>query len=146
MNLIPVIRETLGLKENEEFQILKNDGTTYVANYRFADNNKLQWFDSDTGCWESSRSTTLENIVYGKVSIKKLPFKPKPGGTFYYVSLYIGRVRVSGYDPGSEVDESLIKSGNCYRTKEEAAKHIDEWMEKLYGKDWRELYESNTDD
>lgn len=92
MNLIPTIREALGLQENEEFQI---DGTMYAANYRFADNNMLQWFDSDTGYWESSHSTTLEKIIYGKVTVKKLPFKPNEYEAYYFVNLYFCTVEVS---------------------------------------------------
>lgn len=141
MNLIPVIRESLGLKENEEFQILKNDGTTYVANYRFTDNNKLQWFDSDTGCWESSRSTTLENIVYGKVTVKKLPFKPNEYEAYYFVNLYFGTVEVSAFSKDFTADVIRVNSGNCYRTKEEAKTHVDEWMSKVYGKDWEKMLE-----
>ena len=38
-----------------------------------------------------------------------------------------------------DVDKVQVKSGNCYRTEEEAEKHINEWMSKVYGKDWREL-------
>lgn len=136
MNLIPVIRESLGLKENEEFQI---DGTMYAANYRFADNNMLQWFDSDTGCWESSHSTTLEKIIYGQVTIKKLPFKPKDSEFYYYVSLYTGRVIRDRYTENNGANRVQVKSGNCYRTQEEAENHVDEWMTKIYGEDWREL-------
>lgn len=49
MNLIPVIRETLGLKIEEEFELLKSDGTLYNnLKYRFANNDTFQWFDSGT--------------------------------------------------------------------------------------------------
>lgn len=136
MNLIPVIREALGLQENEEFQI---DGTMYAANYRFADNNMLQWFDSGTGCWNSNSLITLEKIVYGKVSIKKLPFKPNEYEAYYFVNLYFGTVEVSAFSKDFTADVIRVNSGNCYRTKEEAKKHVDEWMTKVYGKDWKEL-------
>lgn len=139
MNLIPTIREALGLKENEEFQILKNDGTTYTVNYRFADNDELQWFDPDTDCWKSSSSITLGRIIYGKVSIKKLPFKPNEGESYYYVGFYSGEANSTIYTKHCQSDIVNANSGNCYRTKEEAEKHADEWMTKIYGEDWREL-------
>lgn len=140
MNLIPVIRETLGLKIEEEFELLKSDGTLYNnSKYRFADNDTLQWFDSYTGCWKLSRSTTLENIVYGKVTVKKLPFKPNEYEAYYFVNLYFCTVEVSASGKDFTADVIRVNSGNCYRTKEEAENHVDEWMTKVYGKDWREL-------
>lgn len=139
MNLIPVIREALELKENEEFQILKNDGTTYALTYRFADNDTLQWFDLYTSCWNVSSPTTLENIVYGKVTVKKLPFKPNEYDAYYFVNLYFCTVEVSASGKDFTADVIRVNSGNCYRTKEEAENHVDEWMTKVYGKDWREL-------
>lgn len=139
MNLIPVIREALGLKVNEEFQILKNDGTTYALNYRFADNNKLQWFDSDKDCWKSSSSITLEKIIYGQVAIKKLPFRPEEGELYYLVGFYTGDVISTCYAKECQSDIVNVKGGNCYRTEEEAEKHVDEWMSKVYGENWKEL-------
>lgn len=139
MNLIPVIREALGLQENEEFQILENDGTTYALNYRFADNNELQYFASDIDCWKSSRWATLEKIIYGQVTIKKLPFKPKEYEAYYFVNLYFGTVEVSAFSKDFTADVIRVNSGNCYRTKEEAKKHVDEWMSKVYGENWKDL-------
>lgn len=141
MNLIPVIREALGLKVNEEFQILKNDGTTYALNYRFADNNELQYFDSDIDCWKSSGPITLEKIVYGKVTVKKLPFKPNEYEAYYFVNLYFCTVEVSASGKDFTADVIRVNSGNCYRTKEEAENHVDEWMTKVYGKDWGKMLE-----
>lgn len=138
MNLIPVIREALGLEVNEEFQILKNDGTTYTLNYRFADNNKLQWFDSDKDCWKSSSQITLGMIIYGKVTVKKLPFKPNEYEAYYFVNLYFGTAEVSAFSKDFTADVIRVNSGNCYRTKEEAENHVDEWMSKVYGKGWKE--------
>ena len=92
MNLIPTIREALGLEVNERFQLLKSDGTPYDLNYRFADNDKLQYFDSDRDCWKSSSPITLGQIVYGNVTVEKLPFKPEEGKIYYYVEFYTGEV------------------------------------------------------
>lgn len=54
MNLIPMIRETLGLEIEEEFQLLKSGGISYNSKYRFAYNDTLQWFDPYTSCWNVS--------------------------------------------------------------------------------------------
>lgn len=139
MNLIPMIRETLGLEIEEEFQLVKSDGTTYNLKYRFADNDKLQWFDPYTSCWNMSSPTVLEKIIYGQVTIKKLPFKPKVGELYYFISLDNGDAMGACYYSGMSHHKLRVKSGNCYCTREEAEKHSDEWMSKVYGKDWREL-------
>lgn len=139
MNLIPMIRETLGLEIEEEFQLVKSDGTTYDLKYRFASNDMLQWFDTYTGCWNVSSPTMLEKIIYGLATIKKLPFKPKEGKLYYFIDLDNGDAMGVCYYSNMSHHKLRVKSGNCYRTEEEAEKHVDEWMTKVYGKDWREL-------
>lgn len=139
MNMIPMIRETLGLEIEEEFQLVKSDGTTYDLKYRFASNDMLQWFDTYTSCWNVSSSTTLEKIIYGLVSIKKPPFKPEEGGLYYFISLDNGDAMGAFYCSGMSHHKLRVKSGNCYCTREEAEKHSDEWMNKVYGENWREL-------
>lgn len=139
MNLIPVIRETLELEIEEEFQLVKSDGATYNSKYRFADNDKLQWFDPYTGCWNVSSPIMLEKIIYGQVTIKKLPFKPNEYEAYYFVNLYFGTVEVSAFSKDFTADVIRVNSGNCYRTKEEAENHVDEWMSKVYGENWKEL-------
>lgn len=140
MNLIPVIREALGLEVNEEFQLLKSGGTLYNnLKYRFANNDTFQWFDSGTGCWNSNSLITLEKIVYGKVFIRKLPFKPKESELYYFISLNSGEVANTYYYSDISYRKLNVKSGNCYRTYKEAKKHVDEWMSKVYGENWKEL-------
>lgn len=139
MNLIPMIRETLGLGIEEEFQLVKSDGATYDLKYRFASNDTLQWFDTYTSCWNMSSPTMLEKIIYGQVTIKKLPSKPKEGGLYYFISLENGDAMGTFYCSGMSHHKLRVKSGNCYRTREDAEKHSDEWMSKVYGKNWKEL-------
>lgn len=139
MNLIPMIRETLGLEIEEEFQLVKSDGETYNSKYRFADNDKLQWLGPYTGYWNVSSPTMLEKIIYGQVAIKKLPFKPKEGELYYFISLDNGDAMGAFYCSGMSHHKLRVKSGNCYCTREEAEKHSDEWMSKVYGENWKEL-------
>lgn len=139
MNLIPVIRETLGLEIEEEFQLVKSDGATYNSKYRFAYNDTLQWFDPYTSCWNVSSQTMLEKIIYGQVAIKKLPFRPEEGELYYLVGFYTGDVISTCYAKECQSDIVNVKGGNCYRTEEEAEKHVDEWMSKIYGENWKEL-------
>lgn len=136
MNLIPVIREALGLQENEEFKIKDEKGVTIYYKYRFT-NDDMQV--NIRGYWESSTNEMIGMLVTGQSEAVKLPFKPKEGETYYYVSLYYGATATTSYATICRSDVARANSGNCYRTYEEAEKHIPEWMERVYGKDWKEL-------
>ena len=139
MNLIPMIRETLGLEIEEEFQLVKSDGATYDLKYCFASNDTLQWFDTYTSCWNMSSPTMLEKIIYGQVTIKKLPSKPKEGELYYFISLDNGDAMGVCYYSRMSHHKLSVNSGYCYCTREEAEKHVDEWMNKVYGENWKEL-------
>lgn len=136
MNLIPVIRESLGLQEDEEFRLNDINGGTYTSEYRFT-NDDFQVREIQG--WNDADSLILKLILIGKREVVKLPFKPEEREPYYYVGLYNGEIFSISYSRGYAQDEMRIKSGNCYRTYEEAEKHVDEWMSKIYGENWKEL-------
>lgn len=136
MNLIPVIREALGLLENEEFRLNDINGGTYTSVYRFTDDD---FQIREIQGWNDADSLTLKLILVGKREVVKLPFKPNEYEAYYFVNLYFGTVEVSAFSKDFTADVIRVNSGNCYRTKEEAKNHVDEWMTKVYGKDWKEL-------
>lgn len=136
MNLIPVIREALGLLENEEFRLNDINGGTYTSVYRFTDDD---FQVREIQGWNDADSLTLKLILIGKREVVKMPFKPTQNENYCFVDLESGDVYRTNYRQEHKGDRVRVNSGNCYRTKEEAAKHIDEWMTKVYSKDWREL-------
>lgn len=137
MNLIPTIREALELQENEEFSV--RCGTAYVlGRYRFT-KDRLEHFNVRDNCWEGTSSDLFAKLVHGIYRVDKPPFKPKEGELYYYVNLNIGEVMGNYYYSDMNHHVLIVNSGNCYRTKEEAEKHVDEWMSKVYVKDWKEL-------
>lgn len=136
MNLIPVIREALGLQENEEFNLINPNEGPFPEHFRFTSNSLQIHYPQG---WEEAHGMTLRELLRGDLKVAKLPFKPKEFEIYHYVSLYTGRVVQDMYTENRDVDKVQVKSGNCYRTEEEAEKHINEWMSKVYGKDWREL-------
>lgn len=136
MNLIPVIREALGLQENEEFNLINNNEVPFPEHFRFACYTLQIHYPQG---WEEAQGTTLRALLRGDLKVAKLPFKPKEGEVYYYVEFYNGDVISTHYIKGCRLDTVNENSGNCYRTREEAKKHIDEWMSKVYGENWREL-------
>ena len=142
MNLIPITRETLRLEENEEFKIKFH--TNVFSNKKFRFTNKfLEEFYQNR--WYESDKDVLYGLITEKINIVKLPFKPKEGEDYYFVDVSTGYVCRTTYGVGYRHDvvrirEALrVSSGNCYRTEEEAEKHVNEWMSKIYGENWKEL-------
>lgn len=136
MNLIPVIREALGLQEHEEFNLINPQRSVISRAFRFTSNSLQIHYPQG---WEEAHDMTLRALLRGDLKVVKLPWKPKESGTYNYVNFYNGEIVQTIYVENCISDKTRVESGNCYRTREEAENHVDEWMEKLYGKDWREV-------
>ena len=136
MNLIPVIREALGLQEHEEFNLINPQRSVISRAFRFTSNSLQIHYPQG---WEEAHSMTLIALLRGDLKVAKLPFRPEEGELYYLVGFYTGDVISTCYAKECQSDIVNVKGGNCYRTEEEAEKHVDEWMSKVYGKDWREL-------
>ena len=79
-------------------------------------------------CVESGHMVNgaLNDLLVGKLTIKREPWKPKYDEHYYYVG-NTGYV----YSPkwfNDVLDISFYKIGNCYRTKEEAESNRDKWV------------------
>lgn len=136
MNLIPMIREALGLEVNEEFNLKNDRNVVFPDKFRFTDST-LQIKEGER--WFEASSMMFKLFFKGEYEVVKLPFRPKEGELYYLVGFYTGDVISTCYAKECQSDIVNVKGGNCYRTEEEAEKHVDEWMSKVYGKDWREL-------
>lgn len=143
MNLIPVIREALGLEANEEFRIKYYKSELFEYKFRFTNNIRLEKLYNDD--WLAADSYYLLGLIHGQYEVVKMPFKPKEGEDYYFVDVSTGYVCRTTYGLGYRHDvvrirEALrVSSGNCYQTGEGAEKHVDEWMSKIYGENWKEL-------
>ena len=69
---------------------------------------------------------TLENLLTGKFTIKRKPWKPKDGERYWLVGNG-GMVNYCVWK-GYEGDIYTYKLGNCYRTREEAEANRDKWV------------------
>ena len=136
MNLIPMIRETLELRENEEFNLINPNEVPFPEHFRFASNSLQIHYPQG---WEEAHGMTLRALLRGDLKVAKLPFRPEEGELYYLVGFYTGDVISTCYAKECQSDIVNVKGGNCYRTEEEAEKHVDEWMSKIYGENWKEL-------
>ena len=136
MNLIPTIREALGLQENEEFHIRFDEDYVSFSKFRFTKECIEEIYENG---WFKTEEFVLNKLINGEYEVVKLPWEPKESGTYNYVNFYNGQIVQTIYVENCISDKTRVESGNCYRTKEEAEKHVDEWMSKVYGENWKEL-------
>lgn len=134
MNLIPEIAKMLGVEIGEEFKIHWN-GVEQNGIYRFTDYRFEVKFKNENDWNDCSVLTELCN---GGMTIIKIPFEPKLGDLYYWVSMVA--------QPGIErkhyrcetFDYTNRYCGNCFRSEAEAQAHKQEIYEKLTGKKWEE--------
>ena len=132
MNLIPKLAEMLGVEIGEEFiangktVVLKNEGLYYQYNAGYG---HVAWKKAEC---------TLFDLLTGECEVKKLPYEPKPGEEFFYVStthpISIGSATWVGDD--CTIECAFKYCGNCFRTKAEAEKQKYEVYERITGKKW----------
>lgn len=89
MNLIPFIAEKLGVKIGEKFKI--GDDIFYLHEFGLMGPDDCQY------------STSLVNLLIGKNKITKIPFRPKIGEDYIYIS------KMSVKMDTSPLIETLIK-------------------------------------
>lgn len=124
VNHMPEVAKMLGVEIGEKFTFEDLDremmGTAVIEESGF---KLLEYNENYTNSWFQY---TLENLLTGKYTIKRKPWKPNLDDEYYYVD-------ECGYacsDPwvNSALDFVFYKIGNCYKTKEEAEKNKDKWV------------------
>lgn len=107
-----------GLQLEEEFD-LRGDA---FNPYRFTERGLL---DQEN---ELRNLCAIELIDGGYEKIIKRPFNPGKGENYWYIIADGGVYQTSNVHFTN--DYYRITSGNCYRTREEAEAHVEEWKEK----------------
>ena len=124
MNYIEQLMKDNGIKVNEEFYILYEDGEKIGF-----PNAEIFYFNENT---HLKRKCSAEidcrdvfiRLISGVYKIEKIPQKPKTvwdlknGDVYYYLDIY-GDVIITSYDE-HDLDKRKIKFGNAFLTKEEA--------------------------
>lgn len=106
MSYYKQIAEMFGLELNEEFILADTDGNRYnECKYMFTELGLLH--STDFGF---NKSSLLDAVLRGALVVKELPWKPEERCEFYYYRW---------------------KSGNCFKTREEAETKGKEIMEKI---------------
>lgn len=137
-NYMKEVVKVLGVEIGEEFEF-----EDYNYTGKFTDEGLLV-FD---GTYWYTHFFDLTDILIGKITIKKKPWKPKYGENYYFIYWYENGsglkldVDYSSFVRSYHVDQLRVTIGNCFRTKEEAESKKYEIFEKLTGIEWKKFKE-----
>ena len=128
--------EMLGLKLEQEFVLTDVDGKIKnELTYKITEHGLL-CKSLKVNDWLTVSLITFRKIMNGDYKVVTKPWKPKKGGTYWFFSYSLKQKMSSKWGDGT-YDLILWKSGNCFRTKEEAETKGKEIMEQIQ-KDYEE--------
>ena len=122
-NHMAEVAKMLGVELGERFDVLNscdhNCGTFYLTE-KGVMNDKSGYYEGPG---------MLLNLIYGYCTIKRKPWKPKRGETYWYVEKD-GDIWEMEWHPCRYMSDHVnrYKLGNCYRTREEAEADRDKWV------------------
>ena len=121
--------EMLGLELGEKFELTYDDGTINEDTYKIEEDG-FYYKNKQSEDWVAEPSTTVNKLINGYCKAVPKPWKPKYGEQYWSYSLKINRTCCNMFGEFIE-DYAMWKSGNCFRTEEEAKTKGKEIMEKL---------------
>ena len=132
MNYWKQFAEILELELEQEFVLTDDDGNskdqfTYkITEYGFLSKPlaSVNWSVMPICTF------TIVNLLSGNIKAVPKPWKPKKGGTYWFFSYSLKQKMSSKWGDGT-YDLILWKSGNCFKTKEEAESKGKEIMEQI---------------
>ena len=120
----------LGLELGQEYNLTDADGKKInYASYKITENG-ICFKATTNAAWYSESSIFLKNLLSGDYKAVPKPWKPKKGDEYWSYSLKTNRTHCNIFGEYIE-DYAMWKSGNCFRTEEEAKTKGKEIMEKL---------------
>lgn len=119
----------LGLELGEKFELTYDDGTINEDTYKIEEDG-FYYKNKQSEDWLAEPSTTVNKLINGYCKAVPKPWKPKFGERYWNYSVRTNQACCSMFE-GFVEDYVLWKSGNCFRTEEEAKTKGKEIMEKL---------------
>lgn len=131
MNYWKQFAEMLELELEEEFSLIKSDGTKVNDDFYKISRDGLFYKKRKNDVWLSEPSTTLSSLLQGSYKAVPLPWKPKDGEHYWYCSVTREPVAVAMIWTGISGDLCKWKCGNCFRTEREAETKGKEIMKQI---------------
>ena len=122
--------EMLGLELEQEFLLTDIDGNIKgELTYKFTKDGLLHKSPTLVK-WSKSSSDTILRLLNGDYKVVSKPWKPKIEEKYWYYSDVLEEAKyITWYD--SFLNLLLWKTGNCFRTREEAETKGKEIMEQI---------------
>lgn len=123
-NHMAEVAKMLGVELGEEFEI-KEYG---LCQFRFKE-TCFQYFNGKMWVSDLNTQSDLYELLTGQLMIKRKPWKPEYGETYWYVEKD-GDIWEREWHPCRHMSDHMnrYKLGNCYRTREEAEANRDKWV------------------
>lgn len=121
-NKMEQVAQLLGVTIGEEFTIRMQNGKPTNDLYRLTNSGLKVFIDSD---WTESPGV-LAILLRGIAEIIKLPWIPKNGSKYFFVS-FDGTVCETIYSENIYFDQVSRSIGNCYHTAEGARAQVKRW-------------------
>lgn len=119
----------LGLELGEKFELTYDDGTINEDTYKIEEDG-FYYKNKQSEDWLAEPSTTVNKLINGYCKVVHKPWKPKYGEQYWSYSTKINGACCNTFWELIK-DYAMWKSGNCFRTEEEAKTKGKEIMEKL---------------
>lgn len=133
-NYMKEVASLLGVELEEEFRIIKPDGTDFgifvITDEGIGRKIILNEEEGDSYLMDIS-SSTMTYLLTGTCKIEKLPFKPELGDWYWIPTVETdGKINVYSFVwEGIVYDYLAYHLGLCFRTKEEAEQNKDKLKE-----------------
>ena len=119
-NYINEVGKLLGVEVGEVFQV-DNQPSLEGTNFKFSEGFlHLSVKTKDGDNWVVADDSRLLGLLYGTLSIRKIPWKPKDGETYYIPAIGGEFGYYTVYWFGGNGDKLRYRRGLVFRTKEEA--------------------------
>ena len=130
MNYYKQFAEMLGLELEQEFVLTYADGNRKNKyTYKFTEDG-LYYRTPTSIYWFTESANTIERLLNGDVKAVPKPWKPKYGEQYWSYSLKTNQPCCKTFWEFME-DYAMWKSGNCFKTSEEAQSKGKEIMEQI---------------
>lgn len=129
MNYYKQIAEMLGVELEEEFKLKPSClEKPWNSLYRFSTDG-LENKYSD-GVWVKCEKGAIDQILIGQTEVIKIPWKPKKSEMYWFYGISLEQALWATWRLNSG-DLCRWKTGNCFRTEEEAKTKGKEIMEQI---------------
>lgn len=126
-NYMPEVAKMLGLEINEEFDLIYETGQkSDWGPYKITSDGLVD----ESGSW-TLHETALFNLLTGKHTIQKRPWRPKEGEKYWYVFPDGNVGWRSSFCKDIANDLALLNMGNCFPNEEAAKAAAPEMLEKF---------------